>query len=108
MFKFLIQFNENEDEIPTKINTPAELITSHLCTAISTIPINTSTGESSNPSELVIIPFNQFAPNLTHIVDKEEVAPIAMLNEAYSALNPDDRGEMDIWDCTLKDGLEDE
>lgn len=108
MSKILIRLNKNEDEIPTIINTPAELETSHFCTAISTIPINTSTVESSNPSNFVIIPFNQFAPNLIHIIDKEEADPIAMLNEAYFALDPEDRDEMDVWDCTLKDGLKDE
>jgi|GEM_PF-5005636 len=40
--------------------------------------------------------------------EKEENDPIVLLNKAYEALPPEDRDEMEIWDCTIKDGLEDE
>lgn len=34
--------------------------------------------------------------------------PISLLNQAYKALRSEDRDEMEVWDCTIKDGLEDE
>ena len=36
---------------------------------------------------------------------KKETDPITLLNRAYEALPPEDRDEMDVWDCTIKDGL---
>ena len=35
-----------------------------------------------------------------------ETDSIALLNKAYEALPPEDRDEMDVWDSTIKDGLE--
>ena len=84
--------------------TAVETISWHVSTARAMISANTST-----PAERWVA--TKFPPLPSISIsepDKKETDPIALLNKAYEALPPEDRDEMDIWDCTIKDGLEDE
>ncbi len=81
-------------------------------TSVSSITVGTATNvRYFNYSPALfpdLNPEHDIAP-IVHPMDivkpsKEQLLRLA--NEAYAALDPDDRDEMDVWDATIKDGLE--
>jgi len=82
--------------------TGADIISWHFSTARVTVSPNTSTSnEGWLPMEFYPIPD-------VVIPENEGLDPIALLNRAYEALPPEERDEMELWDCTIKDGLDEE
>ena len=92
----MINLKKNEN------GTAADVISSHVSTARVMIPDNNCT----SAERWLNLEFSQI-PYMPK-PEKEENDPIVLLNKAYEALPPEDRDEMEIWDCTIKDGLEDE
>lgn len=79
-------------------------------TAVSSATVGTATAAPSfnySPHRIFyerLLPVHA-GPMAAQKISKDEF--LKMANQAYAALAPEDRDEMEIWDTTIKDGLED-
>ena len=84
--------------------TASDVISWNVSTARTMVFVDTSTSNDRLFTTIYPLPILR-----TPLPDKNKITdPITLLNKAYEALPPNDRDEMGFWDCTNKDGLEDE
>lgn len=99
-------------------------ITKHIegGTSSSTAPLGIGSSFPSNPMNVIFLPitligetklmYNLSLPEINNNstkkmanINREEF--LLKANQAYAALDENDRDEMDVWDSTINDGLDD-